>query len=167
MSTSRGWDIVFDVQVDALPAALSTLERTAAAVLEQCAVERATVTVTIVGDAAMRAYNERFLDTSSATDVISFDLSDEFEASRVFDLIINAEMAERESCRRGHTAEAELALYLVHGLLHNLGFDDGTVEDASRMHQTEDALLKTLGFDSVYYEQSSDHDKDIMNKERK
>ena len=57
------------------------------------------------------------------------------QEARIFDLIVNGELAAREAARRGHGAEAELALYITHGLLHNLGFNDATPgagqEDAS------------------------------------
>ena len=144
-------DIQFDVQVDPLPANIETLTAAAQAVLRRHRVRRAAVSITIVGDEQMRQYHRRFLKKTSTTDVISFDLTDEFETTRVFDLVVNADMASRQAQKRGHSAEAELALYLVHGLLHNLGYDDGTLQEAERMHRTEEAVLKRLGFDSVYY----------------
>ena len=47
------------------------------------------------------------------------------------------------------TARA-LLLYLVHGLLHLMGYDDRSPQDAKRMHGREDALLEELGFTSIY-----------------
>ncbi len=154
MSESSPWDIRFDVQVEALPADLQTLRRTAQAVLHYGSVSQAAVTVTLVGDAQMRRVNRQFLNETSTTDVISFDLTDEFEASRVFDLIVNSDLAVQQARRRGHSPEAELALYIVHGLLHLLGFDDGSPDEARRMHDTEEDLLTQLGFDRVYYSRS-------------
>ncbi len=45
---------------------------------------------------------------------------------------------------------AELALYVTHGLLHQLGFDDATPEQAQKMHQAEDEILQHMGFGVVY-----------------
>jgi probable rRNA maturation factor len=64
--------------------------------------------------------------------------------------VVNAEMANRQAAKRGHSPEAELALYITHGLLHNLGFDDLSSEDAKKMHETEDAMLQQLGFGIIY-----------------
>ena len=44
----------------------------------------------------------------------------------------------------------ELLLYVVHGTLHLLGFDDQRPEDARAMHKKEDQLLSELGHGFVY-----------------
>jgi probable rRNA maturation factor len=125
----------------------------------------ATVSVAIVDDSQIRRLNRRFLNKNQVTDCLSFDLSDEQRASdssrnahdtnadskaRYFELVVNGERAIREAGRRGHSAEAELALYTVHSLLHNLGFDDGTERRANKMHETEDQILQDQGYGFVY-----------------
>ncbi|NLK41673.1 MAG: rRNA maturation RNase YbeY [Planctomycetes bacterium] len=149
--TQTLWNIQLDVHVDPLPAAVDTLQKAAEAALAYTQCGPATVTITIVGDAQMQQYNQRFLRHDSTTDVISFDLTDEFEPMRVFDIIVNAELAARRSRQRGHRPEAELALYIIHGLLHNLGFDDAEAQDFMRMHQTEEVILESLGFGGIYF----------------
>jgi probable rRNA maturation factor len=67
-----------------------------------------------------------------------------------FELVFNAEMAVKEANLRGHSSEAELALYITHGLLHNLGFDDSTQSQAEKMHNIEDEILQQLGYGPVY-----------------
>ena len=94
----------------------------------------------------------RFLGHEGTTDSLSFDLSDNTdpEETRIFDLIVNGELAVREAVRRGHGAEAELALYITHGLLHHLGFNDATPGQARKMHRMEDEILQHLGYGLVY-----------------
>ncbi len=115
-------------------------------------ISQATVSIGIVDDGEIRRLNKQFLNRDANTDCLSFDLSDQTEpgAPRVFDLIVNGELAGREAARRGHDAEAELALYITHGLLHHLGFDDATAEQAREMHRTEDEILQHLGYGLVY-----------------
>jgi probable rRNA maturation factor len=134
------------------PLSPAEINRLVRAGCERFGVAQAAVSVAVVDDARIRQLNRRFLDRDGATDCLSFDLSDEIEAGggRVFDLIVNAAMAAREADRRGHAARAELALYVVHALLHNLGFDDAVVEHARRMHETEDEILQELGYGLVY-----------------
>jgi len=136
-------------QARADPSKLRTLVRT---ICKRFAVSRAVVSIGIVDDAEMRRLNRQFLGRRANTDCLSFDLSDGAgpEKPRVFDLIVNGEMAIREAARRRHAPKAELALYVAHGLLHQLGFDDATTEDAARMHRMEDEILQDLGYGLVY-----------------
>jgi probable rRNA maturation factor len=130
----------------------SELVQLVRAVCERFGVRQATVSVGIVDDSEITELNRRFLDHEGTTDCLSFDLSDEADRAgqRVFDLIVNDALAAREAARRGHTGRAELALYVTHALLHNLGFDDATAEGADEMHRAEDEILKDLGYGLVY-----------------
>ncbi len=115
------------------------------------------ISIAIVDDAEIRKLNSQFLNHKRTTDCLSFDLSDTEEESatgnrksKIFDLVVNGEMAVRQANLRGHSSEAELALYITHGLLHNLGFDDSTPSQAQTMHETEDEILQQLGYGLVY-----------------
>jgi len=113
---------------------------------------KATVSIAIVDDAQIRKLNNRFLMSKSTTDCLSFDLSDDEvpQSPKSLELIVNGEMALRQAKLRGHSSEAELALYITHGLLHHLGFDDSTPSQARKMHNTEDEILQELGYGLVY-----------------
>lgn len=130
----------------------SKLRRLVRAVCKRFEVGQAVISIGIVDDAEISQLNRRFLGHEGTTDSLSFDLSDKADSreSRIFDLIVNGELAAREAVRRGHSADAELALYVTHGLLHNLGFDDATAEQARRMHRMEDEILVHLGYGLVY-----------------
>jgi len=136
-------------EIPAEPAKLETLIR---AICDRFDVADATISVGIVDDAEISELNQKFLNHEGTTDCLSFDLSDEQaeSGSRVFDLVVNGQMASRQAGERGHSSEAELALYVTHGLLHQLGFDDTTAEQAEKMHETEDEILQHLGYGFVY-----------------
>ena len=110
------------------------------------------VSIAIVDDDQIRKLNSRFLKRKSTTDCLSFDLSDTQspQSPKLFELVINGQMALRQAALRGHSSRAELALYITHGLLHNLGFDDSTKNKAKKMHDTEDKILQQLGYGLVY-----------------
>ena len=110
------------------------------------------VSIAIVDDAEIRKLNSKFLNRKSTTDCLSFDLSDTQGPGslKTFELVVNAEMAVRQANLRGHSSEAELALYITHGLLHNLGFDDSTDKKAKKMHEMEDKILQQLGYGLIY-----------------
>jgi probable rRNA maturation factor len=110
-----------------------------------------TVSIALVNTNQIRKINRRFLKRNRSTDVISFDLSDNNTGdARLFELIVNAELAVKEANLRGHCAEAELALYITHGLLHNIGFDDSQPGAAKKMHKTENEILQQYGFGTLY-----------------
>jgi probable rRNA maturation factor len=140
-------------RVEQLPADRRKLQKLVRAVCRRFGVSRARISIGIVDDAESAVLNKRFLSHKGTTDCLSFDLSDETEPGgrKVFDLIVNGELALREAARRGHEAEAELALYITHGLLHDLGFDDATEKQARRMHRAEDEILQHLGYGPVYH----------------
>jgi probable rRNA maturation factor len=109
---------------------------------------KAVVNIEIADDRRIVEVNKKFLKKSSITDVISFDVSD--DCGTVFDIIVNSELARRQAKLRGHSFEAELMLYILHGLLHQLGFDDMTVRKAAKMHRTENEILENFGYGAVY-----------------
>lgn len=112
---------------------------------------KADISVAIVDDAQIRQVSKKFLKRDHTTDCLSFDLTNNDDSStKSFELMVNAEMATRQAALRGHSSEAELALYVTHGLLHNLGFDDSTPQQAEKMHETEDEILQQLGYGQVY-----------------
>ncbi len=115
-------------------------------------ISKATVSLAIVGDTQIREINKQFLGTSGTTDCISFDLSDNRvgKSTKVFDIIVNGQMAARQARQRGHSVEAELALYITHGLLHNIGFEDSTASRAKKMHDAENKFLEQFGYGMVY-----------------
>ncbi|MCK5226084.1 MAG: rRNA maturation RNase YbeY [Planctomycetes bacterium] len=108
------------------------------------------ISIAIVDNIEIRKINKKFLNHNRITDCISFDLSDSVQNQKTFELIVNGEMAIKQANKRGHLSQAELALYVTHGLLHNFEFDDSTEQLAKKMHKTEDEILTELGFGSVY-----------------
>lgn len=137
------------VGIDSPP---SKVKKLVEAVCNRFGLSEATVSIVIVNDAEIRKLNSRFLNRKSNTDCLSFDLSDTHgpQSPKLFELIVNGEMALRQANLRGHSSQAELALYITHALLHNLGFDDFTDGKAKKMHDMEDNILQQLGYGFVY-----------------
>ena len=147
------------VNFDGLDVDLTRLRKLVKTVCSRFKLSKATVSIVIVDDAEIRRLNKQFLNRNSTTDCLSFNLSDDqagerrlgsCRCPRLFELVVNGETAVKEANARGHSSKAELALYVTHGLLHNLGFDDSTREQAKKMHDTEDEILQQLGYGLVY-----------------
>lgn len=155
-SPNRHLQIQFNTLVPDLDADVSKFEHLIQGICETVDINNATIDVSIIDDAGMIEVHQEFLQKNETTDVISFDLSDEMELGRTFQLVVNADMAARQAARRGHSTEAELALYITHGILHNAGFDDSDAALAQKMHETEDMLLQRYGFGIIYYKDELD-----------
>ena len=113
-------------------------------------VKKARINFVVVDDEEIIGINRQFLNKNKTTDVISFDISGVDSTERLFDIVINAQMAQKQAKLRGHSCQAELALYFLHGLLHNLSFDDFLTKDAAKMHKTEDEILEEFGYGKVF-----------------
>ncbi|MBN1818482.1 MAG: rRNA maturation RNase YbeY [Sedimentisphaerales bacterium] len=115
------------------------------------------ISLVVADDEGIRPIHKRFLDSAAVTDVISFDLTEEKERP-LYEVIVNAQEAARQAKRRGHRTTAELALYVTHGLLHQLGFDDTDEPSAGEMHRMEDEILLQAGYGTVYNTRPKDQD---------
>jgi probable rRNA maturation factor len=113
----------------------------------------ATISIAVVDNAAIHALNEQFLDHDYPTDVLSF-LLDEDRTALDGEVIVSAEMAASEAARFGWTPTAELLLYVIHGTLHLVGFDDTTAEAAAEMRRAEAQVLADFGW-QVHSERST------------
>lgn len=104
------------------------------------------LSVAVVDDATMRRVNRDFHATDAATDVLAFPLRDEGDPGGfAAEVVVSLETAIREAGERKVAPVAELLLYVVHGTLHLLGFDDHEPEEARRMHVRTLAILEELG----------------------
>lgn len=114
------------------------------AVLEGEFVDEADVSVAIVDDPAIHILNRKYLDHDYATDVLSFLLSSEDEPLEG-EIVVSADTADRESSHYGWRAIDELLLYLIHGTLHLVGYDDVSDADREAMRAKEREYLTKLG----------------------
>jgi probable rRNA maturation factor len=133
---------------------LPKLKKLVKAICSRFNLSKAMVSIALTDDAEIRKVNKQFLNRNCSTDCLSFDLSDDGASAKSFELVVNAEKAVRQANLRGHSSEAELALYVTHSLLHNLGFNDSQQTQAKKMHAAEDEILKQLGFGLVYNKNS-------------
>jgi len=99
------------------------------------------IDLAVVGTEEIAALNRRYLGRAGATDVLSFDLSDEGQPDIAAQIVVCGDVAAAVGRALGHPARRELMLYVVHGLLHLMGYDDTTPRAADRMHAREEALL--------------------------
>jgi probable rRNA maturation factor len=159
MRTVFGADEQSEVAVDVL-----RWVRLARLVLDEERVpEDAEMSVIFVDEQAMTDLNERFLGGSGPTDVLAFPMDDDVapggrhpdqggrgpgspsEADDpptvVGDVVVCPTVAHRQAAEHGHPATDEIALLVVHGVLHLLSYDHADSNETEAMRARERELL--------------------------
>ncbi|HXF29261.1 MAG TPA: rRNA maturation RNase YbeY [Chlamydiales bacterium] len=104
------------------------------------------VSITFITDPVMRTMHKQYFNDPSPTDVISFPLdSPDAPGYKVLgELFICPQTAILYAKENGKKRYEELTLYIVHGLLHLLGYDDIDPKERKIMRQKERAHIKAL-----------------------
>jgi probable rRNA maturation factor len=132
---------------DPEPLALDAFESLAVFVLRmEDAPDAVELSVALVDSAEISRLNAAYRGVDGPTDVLSFGCDEpepvaSDEPISIGDVVIAPEVALRQATELGTTAESELDLLLVHGVLHLLGYDHGSDEDAAAMQARETAIL--------------------------
>tara|TARA_R110002072_G_scaffold269079_11_gene428395 strand:- start:60893 stop:61312 length:420 start_codon:yes stop_codon:yes gene_type:complete len=114
------------------------VERVVAAVRDYAERPDLEVSLLLTDDKEIGELHEQFLDDPSPTDVMSFEMDNGAE------LVVSVETAQRVANEAGHAVDAEVALYIVHGMLHTVGYDDIEDKDRRRMRDAERAIMQRL-----------------------
>jgi probable rRNA maturation factor len=126
----------------------------------------AELTLLFVDETAMADLNKRFMGASGPTDVLAFPIDESGPGGRwpdagptgpdrqepepedvpvlLGDVVVCPAVAARQAAEHDGSLEDELALLVVHGILHVLGHDHAEPEETARMRARERALLDEL-----------------------
>ena len=96
------------------------------------------INICFVDNSQIKKFNAKFLKVKGATDVLAFNLSDKNKKNFILaDIMVSAQEAFNQARNLKTTLDYELSLYVVHGLLHILGFDDHTRGQIKLMRKKE------------------------------
>ena len=128
------------------PLDLRFLRRLAAATLNELFGERDfDIGIRLVDGPEMACLNETFLSHAGSTDVLTFDYAGGASKRGVSgEIFICVEVAVVQAKRYRTSWQAELVRYLIHALLHLLGYDDRRAPDRRKMKSREDQILGDL-----------------------
>src|SRR6516164_9764949 len=132
-----------------VPIDRARMRQTVRTVLEGEGVANYEISLAFVDNPTIHRLNERYLQHDEPTDVLSFPLSEPSAAKLACELVLGVEVAAEQAGARGHDVQAELALYVIHGLLHLCGHDDHETADAARMRDQERSYLRLLGLPDI------------------
>jgi probable rRNA maturation factor len=119
----------------------------------------AELSVLIVDEAAMTELHERWMGEPGPTDVLSFPMDELRPPSPVGgtsgrggddpgpdpallgDIVLCPQVAAEQALAAGHSAQAEMEMLTVHGILHLLGYDHADPEEEAEMFGLQAQLL--------------------------
>jgi probable rRNA maturation factor len=124
-------------------------------VFADAGVDSGEVSIAVVGDSRIHELNREYLGHDYPTDVLSFVL--EREPERLDgQIVVSADYAAREAPNYGWRPQDELLLYVIHGALHLVGYDDLTPDKKRQMRAKEREYLARFGLTGRYAEKEAD-----------
>lgn len=110
------------------------------------------ITLRVVDEAESADLNSRYRGRDYATNVLSFpfEVPDGVALDLLGDLVICADVVQREAREQGKSLQAHWAQMVIHGMLHLQGYDHQNDQEAEIMEGLEVRLLGELGFSDPY-----------------
>jgi probable rRNA maturation factor len=106
----------------------------------------AELTLRIVNAAESRNLNSAFRGKDYATNVLTFVYNEPNSKALQGDIVLCAQVINREAREQGKPINAHYAHLIVHGVLHLAGFDHEIEKDAKKMEALEAKIVMGLGF---------------------
>jgi probable rRNA maturation factor len=111
-------------------------------IFQDARIAEARISIAIVDDPTIAKLHQRFLDDPEPTDVLSFVLE---QSPQVLEgeIVVSADTAKATAPRYGCSADEELLRYVIHGVLHLVGYDDTTPKKRAVMRKMESKYLES------------------------
>jgi probable rRNA maturation factor len=120
-------------------------------------VEGVSVVVLLTDDASVRELNARFRHKDAATNVLSFPAPANPER-HLGDVALAYGVCAREAAEQGKPLGRHLQHLVAHGVLHLLGYDHMSDDEAEAMESLERIVMAGLGAPDPYEPGERDHD---------
>lgn len=144
-------DILIENQQKIIPLKPAVLRKIVQKILRRVKIRRAELSFIFVTDQKIRAFNRKYLGRDYTTDVLAFDLKEGPAGERVRSLEGDIIISTTTACKNAKTFKTspqyEIVLYVAHGILHLLGYDDHRPKDIKKIRAKEQelmALVKSL-----------------------
>lgn len=99
----------------------------------------------IVPSATITLLNSEHLGHEGPTDVITFDYADAVSPNSIHgEVFVCLQVAESQAVVYNTSWEEEIVRYMIHGVLHLIGFDDLKPELKKKMKKAENRLVRSL-----------------------
>lgn len=112
--------------------------------------ENCEVSILLTDDDEIHELNRDYRYVDAPTDVLAFAMREgddgDPNSEILGDVVISIQTAEKQAKEYGHSIEAELALLVVHGTLHLLGYDHAEKDEADLMQEKQREIVYFLGY---------------------
>lgn len=88
--------------------------------------------------------NRRYLNHRGPTDVIAFNMVDDFNSYFLGEVFVSVDEAVKQCAKYGNKWQKELKTYIVHGILHLLGYNDHTKAKRAEMNNLQEEILEVI-----------------------
>ncbi len=120
------------------------LQKYAIFVLKSKGVSQFNVNIVFINDSEMTELNEKFKNIKSSTDVLSFNLSDEYSDIIEGEIYISLERAKEQSLDYNVPFEEEIIRLVTHGLLHLTGCKHDNKEEYQSMTKDTEKFVNNF-----------------------
>jgi probable rRNA maturation factor len=123
------------------------LKKLATKVLALLALDRAELSLALVGNKEIQRLNAKYRKKDVPTDVLAFPSEDlhSMHPPILGDVVISVDKAAEQAKQRSRSLKQELATLLIHGVLHLLGYDhERSAKEARRMRRVEEKIYRAL-----------------------
>jgi len=122
-----------------------SLKALATKVLKHQGITDAELSIVLVDDLQIADLNKRYLNHDYSTDVLAFRMADgahgEINPRILGDVVLSVDTAKTQATKLKLSIESEVNLYLIHGILHLLGFSDKTKSGFNKMKKMQEELM--------------------------
>ena len=109
------------------------------------------ISISFSGDKKVKELNNSFRKKRSSTNVLSFPSNYKFNNTLFLgDIIFSIETILKEAKRDNKSVENHLTHLFIHAVLHLLGYEHETEEQAEKMQDLEIEILSNLQIDNPY-----------------
>ncbi|MDO9333596.1 MAG: rRNA maturation RNase YbeY [Dehalococcoidales bacterium] len=109
----------------------------------------------VTGQDKIQELNRLYLEEDTPTDVLSFPMTESDVDGNSFitppdnalhlgEVVISYPQAKKQAKEHGHTVKKEVAVLIIHGVLHLLGYDHDTPGHRRVMRKREAAIMKII-----------------------
>ena len=124
---------------------LKDLRKLANRTLENQGIDGKEISILLVDDKAIKDLNKKYLKKNYPTDVLAFRMQDgefaDLHQEILGDVIISLDTAASRAEEFKTSFKYEIQLYLVHGILHLLGFEDTSPGKQNKMKAVQEEIL--------------------------
>jgi len=118
------------------------LKRAGGRILKTLKIKIPEISLAFINDARMKSLNRKYRGRNRVTDVLTFDYGLPFSGQG--EIFICLPQAKRQAKRIGHSLKKELAILLIHGILHLAGYNDKTKRNYNKMVNKQNELCQKV-----------------------